>query len=77
MAYIVFKTHNVDVCTLYNFAAILNNRGFSIHPKAKGMKMNSTKIIVVDLQSKVYTPYALEYVIFSEPASGYFIELKD
>ena len=39
--------------------------------------MNNTKNIVVDLKEKVYTPYALEYVIFTNPAKGYFIELKD
>ena len=74
---LVFKTHNANVNTIYDFATILNNRGFILNPKARGLKMNSTKNIVVDLKEGIYTPYALEYIIFADPVKEYVIELKD
>lgn len=77
MVKLVFKTHNASVSTIYNFATILNNRGFILNPKIRGLKMNSTKNIVVDLKEGVYTPYSLEHILFADPVKGYFIELKD
>ena len=77
MTNLVFKTHNANIDTMYDFATILNKRGFTLNPKTRGVKVNDTKIIVVNLKEKVYTPYTLNHIIFTDFEDVYFIELKD
>ena len=73
---LVFKTHNVNVDTIYELATILNNRGFILNPKAKGSKVKDTKSIVVDLQEGIFTPYNF-FIDRVTDRDSYYIELKD
>lgn len=72
---LVFNVEGVKEYTIYEFASYFYNKGFTLNPKATGLKMKDTRVIIVDLQEKVLTPLCL-YVIETSK-NHIFFNLKD
>ncbi len=56
---LVFNVEGVNDSTIYNFVDWFYKKGFTLNPKAKGLKLKDTKIIIVDLQEKIISPLSL------------------